>query len=389
MKIGSSIGLQVVVFCLVGASFTTIYVTQPVLPILQMEFGVDEAIASLTISAVIFGIALSNLPLGILADRYSITPLILTGSSVVIICCLFSAVTTNVQLLIAARFIQGLSIPSLTTCLAAYLSRNLPKNSLNVVMGSYVSATVAGGLCGRLLGGWIHALFHWRLAFVCVTVLLLAATISASRSLPKKEQGPKTESKAMGMIELISQRDLLSIYFIAFGAFFVFSAIFNFLPFYLSEAPFQTPTKVITLLYLAYIIGIIIGPLTGQLSNQIGNGATIALGVVIFAISIGITLIKSLAAIIASLIGICAGFFAIHAAAVGLLNRKLTTSRGRANSIYVLFYYLGGFIGITISGYVYIWASWPGVTALGGVILLAPLAIGIKEMIKERALKRY
>ena len=188
----------------------------------------------------------------------------------------------------------------------------------------------------------------------------------------------------MGMIELITQRDLLSIYFVAFGAFFVFSSIFNFLPFYLSEAPFQAPTKVITLLYLSYIIGIVIGPLTGQLSNQIGNGATIALGVVIFAISIGITLIKSMPAIIASLIGICAGFFAIHAAAVGLLNRKLTTSRGRANSIYVLFYYLGGFIGITISGYVYIWASWPGVTALGGVILLAPLAVGIKEMIKER-----
>lgn len=56
MKIESSINLQALVFCLVGAGFTTIYITQPVLPVLQMEFGIDETIASFSISAVIFGI---------------------------------------------------------------------------------------------------------------------------------------------------------------------------------------------------------------------------------------------------------------------------------------------------------------------------------------------
>jgi YNFM family putative membrane transporter len=384
MKIGSSISLQALVFCLVGAAFTNIYITQPVLPIFQMEFGVDETIASLSISAVIFGIVLSTLPLGIIADRYPIRPIILIGSSVVILCGLFCAITTNILLLIVARFIQGLSIPSLTTCLAAYLSRSLPKESLNVVMGSYVSATVAGGLAGRLLGGWIHSLFHWRYAFVSATVLLLAAIIAASRSLPPEEQGTKTETETMSMIELITQQDLLRIYLVAFGAFFVFSSIFNYLPFYLSGPSFQVPTKVITLLYLSLIIGIIIGPIAGNLSNRIGNGATIVLGAVVVGISVGITLINSMLAIVASLIGICAGFFTIHAAAAGLLNRKLTSSRGRANSLYVLFYYLGGLIGITISGYAYIFAGWPGVAALGAVILLIPFSIGIREMIKEK-----
>jgi len=50
----------------------------------------------------------------------------------------------------------------------------------------------------------------------------------------------------------------------------------------------------------------------------------------------------------------------------------------------VLFYYLGGFIGITISGYVYIFAGWPGVAALGGAVLLITFIIGIGEIIKER-----
>ena len=41
-----------------AATFSTIYLTQPVLPVLREEFGVDAAKASLTVSAVIFGIAL-------------------------------------------------------------------------------------------------------------------------------------------------------------------------------------------------------------------------------------------------------------------------------------------------------------------------------------------
>ena len=51
--------LQARVFLLVAATFSTIYLTQPVLPVLREEFGIDAARASLTVSAVIFGIALA------------------------------------------------------------------------------------------------------------------------------------------------------------------------------------------------------------------------------------------------------------------------------------------------------------------------------------------
>lgn len=45
--------LQARVFLLVAATFSTIYLTQPVLPVLREEFGIDAAMASLTVSAVI------------------------------------------------------------------------------------------------------------------------------------------------------------------------------------------------------------------------------------------------------------------------------------------------------------------------------------------------
>ena len=152
----SSFRLQLIVFALVAASFTNVYITQPVLPILQNEFALDMVLASFSVSAVIFGIAISNLPFGVLADRVAIQPIILSGGLMVAVGGLLCSFTENYWIFLGARFLQGLFIPCLTTCLAAYLAKTLPVERLSVVLGSYVSATVLAGLCGRLLGGWIH-----------------------------------------------------------------------------------------------------------------------------------------------------------------------------------------------------------------------------------------
>jgi YNFM family putative membrane transporter len=373
-------GLQLLVFSLVAAAFTTIYITQPVLPIFRSEFGVDETYASLTISAVIFGIAVSNCPLGIAADRFPIKPIILTGGIVITLCGLACSMTASISVLIGTRFVQGLFIPCLTTCVAAFLSKTLPREKLNVVMGSYISATVAGGLGGRLLGGFIHPPLHWRYAFVTASVMVFLATLAAYRFLPQEKPKNPADAEDQGFLVLIVRPELLRTFLVAFSAFFVFSSVFNYLPFYLSSPEFGASTNAITFMYTSYVIGIIMGPIAGKLSNRMGNGVIMALGAVVFAVSIGTTLIKSMPGIALSLCGICAGFFAVHAAAAGSLNRRLESSRGRANSLYVLFYYLGGFAGISVSGYMYVLSGWPGIVVTGWLVLIIPFATGIWEL---------
>lgn len=49
--------------------------------------------------------------------------------------------------------------------------------------------------------------------------------------------------------------------------------------------------------------------------------------------------IPHLGSVAVSLALACAGFFAVHASAVGSMNRRLSSSRGRANSLYILWYY--------------------------------------------------
>lgn len=379
------LGLQALIFGLVASAFTTIYIPQPVLPVLRTEFGVSASAASLTVSAVILGIALATLPFGWLVDSVPVRPIVLGGGAVVAACGFVCAATPSLPLLVAARFVQGLFIPSLTTCLVVHLVRSLPPERLNVVMGSYVSATVAGGLAGRLLGGWIHPSLHWRYAFVAASVLLLAATLAAARFLPREEARPPVPAGSAGFAELLARSDLRRVYLVSFGAFFVFSSVFNYLPFYLAGPPFRASTEVITLIYLSYLAGILVGPVAGNLSNRIGNGATIALGSSVFGLAILLSLVRSMAAVTVSLLAVCGGFFAVHSAAAGLLNRRLASSRGRANSLYVLFYYLGGSVGITVSGYAYGAAGWRAVAAIGILMLGITFRAGLAERRADRA----
>lgn len=375
----SYLRLQLIVLALVSASFTNIYITQPVLPVLQSEFAADMVLVSFTVSAVILGIAISNLPFGILADRLPIRPIILAGGITVALGGLICALTQNLWMLIGARFLQGLSIPALTTCLAAYLAKTLPTDRLNVVMGSYVSATVLGGLAGRLLGGWIHPPLSWRYAFVSASLLILIATAAAMKWLPQKDSNSQQQQIPNRFAALLNRWDLLRIYFCTAGSFAVFSSVFNYLPFRLSGPPFHLSTQLTTMLYLVYVIGIFTGPVAGRISNRFGSGNTLIGGALVLVISLGLILLPSIPAIVAGLLGICAGFFAVHSAAVGALNRKLDSGQGRANALYVLFHYLGGWLGITGAGLAYQRMGWPAVVYMCLLLLAIPVSAGIGE----------
>ena len=387
---GGTLRLQIGVFVLVASAFTNIYITQPVLTVLQHEFSSDMVTVSFTVSAVILGMALTTLPFGILVDRFPIRPIILIGGLAVALAGAIGSVTKDLELLIGLRFVQGLFIPALTSSLAAYLAKSLPVERLAVVMGSYISATVLGGLGGRLIGGWIHTPLHWRYALLSSAVLLVIATLLTLYSLPKQADHETRLKKAdqsskTGVREILGRWDLWRSFLTAFGAFAVFSSLFNYLPFHLASPTFNLSIDAITAIYLVYVIGIFMGPLAGGLVNRMGSGKTLLGGSALMALALLATTLPSLFAIIAGLFLLCAGFFTIHAAAVGGLNRRLSSGQGRANALYMLFYYIGGWVGISLSGLVYDFAGWQGMILFCLLMLLLPVFSGIGELRHHRA----
>ncbi len=371
------------VCALVTAAFTNIYITQPILPVLQTEFGVTTVQVSLTVSFVILGIVLSNLFFGYLSDRVPIQPILMVGGIVVSGMGILCAYAHDFNTLIYARLVQGLFLPALTTSLAAWLAKNLPQEKLSVVMGTYVAATVLGGLGGRLLGGWIHPPLHWRYAFLSAAALIALTTVLALMVLPRSGSLPKQKNQeTQGFFALLVRRDLILLYCCGAAGLLMFSPIFNYLPFRLSGVPFEFSTEMITLIYLVYLLGVFLGPVAGRISQKFGGGNTLIIGSLIMGASLGLLVLPWVWAVVLGLLGLCAGFFTIHATAVGLLNQKLTHSQGRANSLYVLFYYAGGWVGITGAGFAYEYMGWNGVIFGVAGFLLVPLAVGFMERTK-------
>ncbi len=370
--------LSLLVFALVGAGFTTLYLTQPVLPVLRAEFGVDAGRASLTVSAVVFGMTLANLPFGALADRQAVRPIVLLGGGLVALASLLAAFSGSLAFLVGVRFLQGLFLPALTTCLAAYLARTVAPAGLHVAMGSYVSATVVGGLAGRLLGGFLFPAARWRWAFVAAAALLGAALAAAWAWLPAEGQGGR--AAPVRFREVLFRQDLFRLYCVGGGAFFVFSSVFNFLPFRLHGPPFGWSTRATTLLYLSYLVGVATGPLAGRLCDRVGSGAALLFGSLLLGAALALSLLSNGWTLALALALVCAGFFTVHAAAAGALNHRLDAGRGRANACYVLVYYLGGFAGITASGFAWQRAGWPGVVGVAALVLAVPLSTGLAEL---------
>lgn len=378
--------IELAVFALVTAAFTNIYITQPILPVLEAEFGVSTVQVSFTVSLVILGIVLSNLFFGVLSDRVAIHPILGIGGLAVGSAGLVCAFSREFTTLAAARLIQGLFLPALTTSLAAWLAKNLPREKLTVVMGSYVAATVLGGLGGRLLGGWIHPPLDWRYAFVSASVFIFAASVFAISNLPKAAPSFKPPAGTAGqgfqireIWAMACRWDLLRLYCCGAAGLLMFSPVFNYLPYRLSGPPFYFTTEMITLVYLVYVLGIFIGPFAGRVSLAMGGGNTMLLGCLLLGAAFGLLLIPALWAVIIGLLMICAGFFTIHATAVGLLNQKLDHGQGQANALYVLFYYTGGWLGITAAGIAQEIFGWNGVVLGVAVFVLVPLLTGLAE----------
>jgi len=248
-----------------------------------------------------------------------------------------------------------------------------------VVMGSYVAATVLGGLGGRLMGGWLFPADDWRYAFMATAILTVLTTVIAVVGLPKPSNaGPHVKS-TLSYGQLLAQWPLVRYFICAAGSFAVFSSVFNYLPFRLADAPFGWSTEATTTLYLVYIMGIFMAPLAGRWSVRFGSRATLVAGSLVLLLALLLLQLASLIAVVVGLTAVCAGFFCVHAAAVGALNRSLSSGHGRANALYVLFYYVGGWLGISLNGLLYQHWGWSGVIGLSLLLVLIPLTVGLTE----------
>ncbi|MDQ0646793.1 DHA1 family bicyclomycin/chloramphenicol resistance-like MFS transporter [Microbacterium natoriense] len=160
----------------------------PALPALTLELSAATSVAQLTVTACLVGLAAGQLIAGPLSDRYGRRGILLIGIVAYIATSLLCAASPSIELLIAARLVQGLT-GGVGIVIAQAAGRDVYAGG--ALIRFYGRLTVVGGfaaIVGPLIGGLLNSVTDWRGLFVFLAaigaVILLTTLIAFDETLP-------------------------------------------------------------------------------------------------------------------------------------------------------------------------------------------------------------
>lgn len=362
------------------ATFALLYTTQPLLPELASAFGVTAAQSTLSLSLTTTGLGVALLVAGPLSEVVGRTPLIhisLTASSLLGVAC---AVAPHWDALLLLRLAQGAALAGLPAVATAYLREELHRSVQARAAGLYIGGTALGGMTGRVMSGLIGEHAGWRWSLAAVALVGLACALAVRLLLPPSRAfspAPAHVGHLVGLMRgALTDRALLALYAIAACAMGVAVAVFNTVGFRLSAAPFHLGLGAVGLVFLVYPVGAVSSTVAGRFADRHPRRSVLAVGSVVFAAGLLLTIPDSLPVIIAGLAVMTGGFFAVHGIASGWVPARAYAAGlapGPAASLYLFAYYLGSSVVGSVAGLAWSAAGWPGVMVLT-VTLVAVVA---------------
>ena len=372
--------LLAALFCAGVATFAQLYSPQAVLPLISADLGVGAASAALMVSASTVGLAIGVIPWSMLADRVGRVKAIsvsVIGATTIGVLVPFAP---SFQLLLAGRFLEGLVVGGVPAIAVAYLTEEIDPAHAARAAGTFVAGTTIGGLIGRLVSSPIAEIAGWRVGVFTVAVLCGIAAFGFVKLAPQPQGfvpagGPDTNPEgglAHRLFANLRSPRQLTVFGVAFLLMGGFVALYNYLGFRLSGAPFYLPPFVVSLVFLAYLAGTWASSRAGGEASRFGRKPVILVSIVVMIAGIAITLSDNVIAVLIGLVIATAGFFGAHSIAAGWAGRLAPVGKAQASSLYNLFYYGGSSVVGWFGGLVFDGFGWTAVAAM--IAALAAIA---------------
>ena len=361
-------------------AFLDLYVTQPLLPLLENIFHASKVSVSLTVTVSTLGVAAAAPFMGRIADSLGRKRVIVLSAFLLAICTALGATASGLHQLMFWRFTQGIFTPGIFAITVAYIHEEWPEERGASVMALYVSGTVFGGFTGRMLSGLTAEHLNWRAPFLVLGLLTALGAIALAVWLPRETNFVREHNAASPLnlvIGHLRNRRLLATYAIGFCVLFSLLGAFTYVTFHLAAPPFNLSTTALGSIFFVYLVGAAITPVAGRWIDRHGrrNGLTAAIAAAIFGLLL--TLVPSLWAVIAGLAICSTGVFIAQAAVNSYIGIAAEHSRALAVGLYVMFYYAGGSAGATIPGWLWNLGGWPGCVALMVGVQIATIVLAL------------
>jgi len=365
-----------------GSAFLDMYATQPLLPELRVEFHTGEAAVGATISVLTFACALAAPFVGPLADAVGRKRVIVTAIFALALVTFAAAGAHSLHELLVWRFVQGLFMPAVFAVTVAYVAEEFPPAVGGRAISAYIAGNVLGGFLGRYVTAIVAAHWDWHVAFVVLGVMNLAGGAVVWALLPRAARFTRQPSAA-GAVRAIGRfvRDpvLLATYAVGGSVLFSLVAALTFVTYHLAAPPFRLGTVALGNVFVVYLVAVVATPLAGRLIDRFGHRTTVLFAIATSAAGLLLTLVPSLAAIVAGLTVMTTGVFAAQASSQGYIGIVARERRSTAAALYLTVYYVGGGLGAVLPAAVWARGGWPATVGviLGVQLLAAALAAAL------------
>ncbi len=364
------------------ATFSLLYCVQPLLPSFARDYGIAPAHASLALSVSTFALAFCLLVAGPLSEVWGRKTLMATSLSLASVCNVLCATAVGFPTLLVWRALEGVALSGLPAVAMAYLGEEFEPLSLGAAMGLYVAGTAIGGMCGRLLTGWIADVYGWRAALAGNGALGIAISFAFVRVLPASRhfaaQRLHVPDFAHSYRKHFRDAGLPWLYATAFLAMGSFVTVYNYIAFRLLAAPYALTQTAVGAVFAVYLVGIVASTWMGRLADRFGRRKLLWIAVLVELVGTLVTLARPLPLVVLGIAIMTFGFFGAHSLASSWVGRRALEARAQASSLYLFSYYAGSTVVGTLGGLIYAERGWSGLVAMTSLLLSFALAIALR-----------
>ncbi|MFO1090504.1 MAG: multidrug effflux MFS transporter [Hyphomicrobiales bacterium] len=181
----------------------------PSMPGLQKAFAIPYSHAQLTLTLYLIGMAVCQLFYGPLSDRYGRRPMVMTGLVLFTAASALAAVSTGIEMLIVARLLQALG-GAAGLVLSRAMVRDVYDRDKSASVIAYITmAYVLAPMVAPMIGGFLDEIAGWRASFLFLTLVGLAVSFAAWRTLPETTQAVSRHAPLLsleGFVRLLRKR---------------------------------------------------------------------------------------------------------------------------------------------------------------------------------------
>ena len=375
----ASRGKIIMMAIIAGAVITNIYATQPILPLISSGLGLDLTTVDLVAGAALLGFAFGLAFLLPLGDRFDRRKLVLGQIAVAFLFGLAAAFAPGIWALIAASFGLGVvsCVPQQLVPFAAVMSR--PEERGRSV-GTVVSGIMVGILLGRTISGVVGDAWGWRAVYGVEAAFMIPVFIAAAMLLPRGV--PTTNLSYAKLLASLwplvrDNRPIRESMIVQALLWACFNAFWVNLAALLSDGPWHLGSAWAGSFGIIGAAGALAASLGGRATDRMGSRTVIgaSIGIVTPAF---LLLAGAQTSIIFLVIGVIVLDIGVQSGLVSNQTRAFAVdpkAQGRINSLYMTATFLGGALGVTISGWLMSRYGWSGIVVFGIALGLIALAI--------------